>query len=51
MWLWSLGRTLVNPAVNDMTEDHAHAAVARGFLTVPQMQRPLGGLPQHPTKP
>ena len=30
-------------AVNYMTPDQAHAAVTRGLLTVPQMQRLLGG--------
>ena len=30
--------------VTDMTPDHTLAAVARGFLTAPQMQRMLGGL-------
>ena len=34
-----------NQAVNDMTPDQAHAAVARELLTVPQMQRLLGGPP------
>ena len=34
-----------NQAVNDVTPDQAHAAVARGLLTVPQMQRLLGGPP------
>ena len=31
--------------VNDMTPDQARAAVARGLLTVHQMQRLLGGPP------
>ena len=34
-----------NQAVKNMTEGQAHAAVARGLLTVPQMQRLLGGSP------
>ena len=34
-----------NQAVNDMFEDQAHAAVARGLVAVPKMQRLLGGSP------
>ena len=36
-WLYT------NQVVNDRTQNQAHAAVARGLLTVPQMQR-LSGL-------
>ena len=35
-----------NQAVSDMTPDQTNAAVARGLLTVPQMNRLVGGSPQ-----
>ena len=38
-------RSYTNQEVNDMTPDQAQAAVARGLLTAPQMQRLLGGPP------
>ena len=38
-------RSYTNQEGNDMTPDQAHAATARGLLTVPQMQRLLGGPP------
>ena len=37
-------RSYTNHEVGDMTSDQGHAA-ARGLLTVPQMQRLLGGPP------
>ena len=38
-------RSYSDQAVNAMTADQAQAALASGTLTVPQMQRMLGGLP------
>ena len=41
----ALPRSFTDQEVRDMTQDEAHAAVARGLLTVFQMQRLLGGPP------